>query len=93
MVLKAIIKERVSSANDVRNMVLLGKKIDAKEGKDIGIVDIIVPESQVLSSAIDLAKQIAVKSSKREAFGILKNSTYRHVVEALNKTPQFQSKL
>lgn len=71
-------------------MVLIGKKVNANDAKELGIVDKTAPEASVLSSAIELATEFAMKSSKRQEFGILKNSTYKHVVEALNKTPKFQ---
>ena len=83
----ALIKERVNSPNGIRDMFLFGKRLNAQQSLELGIVDSVGAQAELLPQATELAKSICSKSSKRDAFGRLKQSTYKHVLEALAKRP------
>jgi len=59
-----------------RDMLLIGKKYDAKEALKLGIVDGVAEEKEVLTTAINLAKQLAVKGSNKAVYGMLKQQLY-----------------
>ena len=59
-----------------RDMLLIGKKYDAKEALKLGIVDGVAEEKEVLSTAINLAKQLASKGSNKAVYGMLKQQLY-----------------
>eukprot|EP00012_Vannella_robusta_P001426 CAMPEP_0206187098 /NCGR_PEP_ID=MMETSP0166-20121206/2797_1 /ASSEMBLY_ACC=CAM_ASM_000260 /TAXON_ID=95228 /ORGANISM="Vannella robusta, Strain DIVA3 518/3/11/1/6" /LENGTH=206 /DNA_ID=CAMNT_0053602611 /DNA_START=61 /DNA_END=677 /DNA_ORIENTATION=- len=79
----ALIKEKITNPQGIRDMILLGIRADSKQCVQMGIVDKALPLDSLVPEAIKFAESIAGKSVKREAFGILKSSTYSHVLEAL----------
>lgn len=83
----ALIKERINSPVGVREMILIGKKVDATQGKALGIIDSVHSDETLFSEALLLAQKVAPKSVIRSAFGRLKKSTYVHVYNALLEVP------
>lgn len=73
------------NAQGIRNLVLLGERVTAPQGKELGIVDVSASMEELLTQAIKLGEKVAPKSEKRQAFGVLKTSTYSHVVQALTE--------
>lgn len=71
-------------------MMYLGNQIDAQTAKRVGLINRIVPEGEVLSSAIQLAEEIAEKP--REALKAIKkgvrDSLYLTKEEAVEQTFQ-----
>lgn len=50
-------------ASAAKEMLYTGKLIKASKGKELGLVDHVLPAEELLSSAYDLAKQLSEKSS------------------------------
>lgn len=57
-------------------MILIGKKYDAKESLQLGIVDLVAGEKEVLPTAIALARKLAPKGTDKACLGMLKKQLY-----------------
>jgi enoyl-CoA hydratase/carnithine racemase len=76
----------VTDANGRRDMIFIGKRFTAQEGKQLGFIDAVVPHDQLLESSLKIANAVKSKASTRHAYQALKNNIYYRTVAAL-QTP------
>lgn len=67
----------------LRNLIVLGKRFTADEALQHKMIDSVVPEKEVLSTAIQIANQVAAKGEARKTMNDLKFELYRPAYEYL----------
>ncbi|KAJ1950282.1 hypothetical protein FBU59_000755, partial [Linderina macrospora] len=58
----AVIKEKITGLNALRDSVLGGKRFSAEEAKEAGFVDEVVDADKVVEAALDMAEKYAPKT-------------------------------
>ena len=74
---------RSVSKKHAMELLMTGKTIDAKKAAEIGLVNNVVPDDELESETLTLAKSIAEKSAYSLALG--KRAFYRHLSMPLNE--------
>jgi enoyl-CoA hydratase/carnithine racemase len=64
------------SPNTVKDMMLTGRDIGPQEALATQTVDILAPQDQVLTKAVEWAQSLSSLGEKREAYGLLKRQMY-----------------
>jgi enoyl-CoA hydratase/carnithine racemase len=72
-------------------MLLLGEPVSAGQARDIGLVNRVVPDAEVLGEALAMAERIASKSSATVALG--KEAFYRQVEMPLADAYEYASRV
>lgn len=70
MMIMAVL-QRVMSRRDLMNMMLLGERLDAAEGKRLGLLSHVVTEEQLDDEARSMAKRLASQSPTAMRMGLL----------------------
>lgn len=84
--LQAVVEERIKGRPDLqRDILILGKRISAKQAKEYGIVDDLVPSLKELPPmALDVAMREALSFGKWPFLSMIKRKLYRQVVATLS---------
>jgi enoyl-CoA hydratase/carnithine racemase len=82
--LTALIRAKLCSAT-LRDALFFGLRFGGKEAQRKAIVDIALPEQQLLPNAIALAQQLASKATHRWALKTLKEETYKDEIKLLQE--------
>eukprot|EP00743_Colponemidia_sp_Colp-15_P002675 GILK01002898.1.p1 GENE.GILK01002898.1~~GILK01002898.1.p1 ORF type:complete len:233 (+),score=26.84 GILK01002898.1:49-747(+) len=77
--MNAVIKCKLN-ATTYRDAVLKGYRFGAEEALERGMVDVAVPESDLLPKAMAIASSMAPKGDNRETFGSLKREMYKETI-------------
>jgi enoyl-CoA hydratase/carnithine racemase len=77
----ATIRMRFSNMQAFRDCILEAKRFNAKESLELGLVDDIVGEKDVLTRALALGEKLKAKSTP--VYGQLKEEAYKEAVDAL----------
>ena len=73
----ALIRSKVPHPILFRDMIIQGKRVDAKEALQYGLVDVITPDhDSVLMEALKLANKWASKAAAGKIYGYLKEEMY-----------------
>lgn len=91
--LEEVIREKVTDANTLRDMIFFGKRFTPQEGKERGFVDEVVAPESLLETCVSLGKSVRAKASNRQAYQALKNNMYYRTTAALLLPVDQRSKL
>jgi enoyl-CoA hydratase/carnithine racemase len=82
--LSALVRAKLNPAT-LRDALFFGLRFGGKEAQLKGIVDLALPEQQLLPKAIALAQQLAPKSLHRVTLKRLKEEAYKEGIKLLKE--------
>jgi len=81
--LMALLKEKISDPSLRFEVITVGKKYSMTEAHKHRLVDVVVPSSAVLSTALKAAQGYAGKASNRQILGSIKSELYHDTAHTL----------
>ncbi|RKP11742.1 ClpP/crotonase-like domain-containing protein [Piptocephalis cylindrospora] len=80
----AVLRAKFPNPAALRDSLLHARRFNATESLELGLVDAIAPESDILGRALDLASSYAPKARAGRVYGMLKEEMWRDAADRLN---------